>query len=124
MTSLLQSLNNLAGFLGYLIVLVATIVAGRSMSRSKANEQATEAQKNTMAAMHEEIDILRKRIDDIKVENADIRKENARLQVTIDTIKTALKGMGLAVTIDGEMVLINDGKSSIATRIKQNGGQP
>jgi peptidoglycan hydrolase CwlO-like protein len=123
MIALLQSLNSIAGFLSIFVLFVVTIISGRYMARSKINEKAIETQKSAIEAMHEEIDILRGRVDDIKSENTEIRKENTRLQMIIETIKTALKGLGLAVTIDGNMVSINDGKSSIAKEIhdKQNG---
>ena len=123
MISLIQSLNSFAGLISVVLLLIVSIVAGRYTVKSNVHNTTNEAQKSAIEAMHAEIDVLRGKIEDIKSESMDIKKENIRLQITIDTIKSALKGMGLVVTVDGEMVMINDGKSSVATRMHTVNGQ-
>ena len=104
------------------LLLVVSIVAGRYMAKSNVSSAASEAQKNAIDAMQTEMTVLRGRIDDIKNESASIKKENVRLQLIMETISAALKGMGLIITIEGEMVKIrDDNNNSTTTRIHGTG---
>jgi len=123
MIALLQSLSAFAGLISMVLLLVVAVVAGRYMAKSSIGDAASKAQKSAIDAMGEELVVLRGRIDDIKSENTDIRKENTRLQFLMETIVSALKGMGLIVTIEGELVIIKDTNTngSVTTRIHGTG---
>lgn len=122
MIALMQNLSTFAGLVSVVLLLAVSVAAGKYMARSNINSQASEAQKNTIDAMNVEISILRTRIDDIKINNTEIQKENARLQLTMNTISTALRSMNLIVTIEGEMVIIRDNNNnSTVTRIHSVG---
>jgi regulator of replication initiation timing len=123
MLPFIQSLNSFAGLISIVLLLVVAIVSGRSMSKSNVNHDTIEAQEKTINAMKEEMGILRGKIDDVKTENADIKKENTRLQLIMETISAALKGMGLIITIEGDMVRILNNGSSITKKIQGQNGQ-
>lgn len=107
----IQALSNIAGFISIGITLLAILIGGFYMGKSNASKTASEAQQGAITAMQAEINVLRGRTDDQK-------KEIVKLEQTIDTICTALKLRGLVITIQGEMVNIQDknGHSS-TTRI-------
>src|SRR5690348_17191958 len=78
-------------------------------------KSTSEAQNSTMDAMGKEIQILRERVDDAE-------KENIRLELTIQTICAALEKKNFFITIQGEMVNIEDRRSggrSTHTRIRR-----
>jgi hypothetical protein len=123
MIALFQSLSAFAGLISMVLLLVVAVFAGRYMTKSGINDASAKAQKSAMDAMHEEITILKGRVEDVKSDNVDIRKENTRLQFLMETIVSALKGMGFIVTIEGELVIIKDTNTngSVTTRIHGTG---
>jgi hypothetical protein len=112
----LQTVSEFSGLLSLIFVMAGAVYAARFVGKSKATNTASDAQEKAINAMEARLDVQEKNINDLT-------KENTRLQLIIETIGAALKGMGFVVTIDGEMVRINDGKSSIAKKIQHNGTQ-
>lgn len=98
--------------------MVITIVGGVAVAiflgKSKAGAAANAEQEKAINAMQ-------KRLDAQAQDIADLRMENTRLEQTIDTICKALKvKKGLVVTIQGEMVSIEDRNGNMTTtRIHQ-----
>jgi hypothetical protein len=123
MIALFQSLSAFAGLISMVLLLVLAAISGRYMVKSGISKEAIQAYKDTMDAMHAEITILKGRVEDVKNDNVDIRKENTRLQFLMETIVSALKGMGFIVTIEGELVIIKDTNTngSVTTRIHGTG---
>lgn len=112
----LQIVSELSGPLSLIFVVLGAVYAARFTGKNQAANTATEAQEKAIGALESRLNVQEKSI-------ADLTKENARLYLIFDTIKAALKNMGMAVTIDGEMVIINDGKNSITTPIHGARGQ-
>jgi hypothetical protein len=110
----LQIVSEYSGLLSLIFVISGAVYAARYVGKGKAADTAADAQEKAIGAMEARLNVQEKSI-------ADLTKENARLCLVFDTIKAALKSMGMMVTIDGEMIIINDGKTSVTTRIKQNG---
>lgn len=111
MNAIIQSLNSFAGLFSMLVVFFAAFFASKAMSKSKINEEASNAQQRLMGTMKDEIASLRRKVDDTA-------KDNTRLKQTIDTIIVALKKRGLFVTIDGDMVNIADGNGKASTTVR------
>jgi hypothetical protein len=123
MIALFQSLSAFAGLISMVLLLIVSVVAGRYMAKSSIGKEASEAQKSAIEAMNTELGVLKGRIDDIKSENATIRRENIRLQSLMETIAAALKGMGLIITVEGELVRIKNEVSNenVVQRIHGSG---
>lgn len=109
----IQTLSNIAGLVSF----GAVVVGGVYMARGKAGKQASEAQQSAITALQAELTILRQRVTDTE-------KENIKLQQTIDTICSALKMRGLIITVQGEMINIQDGTNSTITRIRGTNTTP
>jgi hypothetical protein len=105
-----QLISTLAGVLGFGI---ATFVAFFAV-RNGVMKDANAAQSSAIDAMQFEIKALRERVDDTE-------KENIRLEQTMQTICVALEKKGFFITIQGEMVNIEDRRSnkSTTTRIRR-----
>jgi hypothetical protein len=114
----LQIVNSYAGLVSMVFVLVGAFFTARYSGKSKASSTATDAQDKAMNAMEMRLNVQEKNI-------SDLTKENMRLQLIIETISSALKGMNLVVTIEGELVRIKDenNNSSVTTRIHNQNGQ-
>jgi regulator of replication initiation timing len=112
MIALFQSLSAFAGLISMVLLLVVAVFAGRYMTKSGISDASNKAQKSAMDAMHEEITILKGRIEDVKKDSADMKKENMRLQLIMETIAASLKGMGLIVSVEGDLVRIKNEVSS------------
>lgn len=114
--NLIQSLSALAGLIvagtGFIVAIVGAfylIKSGVGKTVTKANQDAITALQATITAMQADASILRGKIEDMA-------KDNTRLSQTIDTICAALKIKGMVITIQGEIVNIEDknGKSTTA----------
>lgn len=113
--SFLQTVSEYSGLISIVFAIALAIYTARFAGKSKATNTATDAQDKAIVALETRLEVQEKN-------TSDLTRENARLYLIIDTIKAALKSMGFVVTIDGEVVIIGDGKSSVTTRIhKQNG---
>lgn len=94
-----------------ILTIAAAIIAARSSGKNDAIKSATDAQSKTIDAMQSRLDVQSSSIEEM-------RKENIRLQLIIETVSSALKSMGLIVSIEGEMVKIKDNNNnSTTTRI-------
>lgn len=112
-SDLLQILSTGAGLLGFGIAVVVAFFAVKNGVMKSANE----VQSSAINALETEMGILRERVEDTE-------KENARLEQIIDTICAALKRRGLIISIQGEMINIQDKRgSSTTTRIRRSPGQ-
>lgn len=107
---ILQLISALAGVLGFGIAAVVAFFAVRGGLMKHAND----AQGSAIDAMQAEIQTLRVRVEDTE-------KENVRLQQIIQTICTALEKKGFVISIQGEMINIEDkrGNRSSTTRIRR-----
>ncbi len=97
-----------------LILTLCGIFGGILAFRNGFTRTANEVQERVINALESEITTLRMRIEDVE-------RENNRLQQTILTICEALKKRGLAVSIDGNLVSISDGKDTHSMRIQAAG---
>jgi hypothetical protein len=108
-SDILSILSASAGVLGFGIACVVAFFAVRNGVMKSAND----AQSSAISAMRSEMETLRERIEDAE-------EENARLEQIIDTICAALKKRGLVISIQGEMINIEDRKGgSTTTRIRR-----
>lgn len=105
----LQTLSTIAGLVSLGIVIVGAIY----VVRSNVGKATSDAQQNAITALQAEVATLRNRIEDAE-------KENMRLQQTIQTICAALKVRGMVITIQGEMIHIQDDKGNSTTTHMQN----
>lgn len=105
----IQMLSTVAGLISF----VVTIVGGFYLVKSGVNKNVSEAQQSAISAMQSELSTLRNRI-------ADAEKDRVRLEHTIETICAALLTKGMVITIQGEMVSIQEGKTTLTTRIKSH----
>jgi len=110
---LLSLLSNGVGFISLGVTLVLAYFAVKSGKMQTANT----AQGSAIAAMKEEMEILRSRVADGEKRVAEAERKNTRLELTIGTICEALKLRGLVITIQGEIVNIQDVNGSTTTRI-------
>lgn len=109
---MLQILSTGAGLLGFGIAVVVAFFAVRSGVLKSAND----AQSSAISALRTEVETLRERVEDAE-------KENTRLEQIIDTICVALKKRGLVISIQGEMINIEDKRGgSTTTRIRRVSG--
>lgn len=91
------------------VLALAALIGGLVAFLRGNRTEVTRIQDETIKAFKERLEILEKR-------QADLEKDNQRLQQTIETIKAALKQKGIHITIDGDMVIIEDGSSISAKR--------
>lgn len=69
--------------------------------------------KSEVSAIQEKtIQALKIRLETVEAKQADLEKDKIRLEQVIDTIQSALTKRGIHITIDGDMVTIDDGKAS------------
>jgi hypothetical protein len=105
---LLQMISTGAGILSLGITLIVAYFAARNGILKSAND----AQTSALGAMSLELQTLRERIEDAE-------KENARLDQIIDTICAALKRRGLIISVQGEMIHIQDANGTTSQRIRK-----
>lgn len=110
--SLIQSISALSGLVTTGTVLIIAIIGSFYVVRSGVRKTTIEAQQDAIKALQTQVLVLRSSMDDLT-------KENARLELVTQTICMALKARGMHITIQGEMISIEnikDGKTTI-TRI-------
>lgn len=83
------------------ILLLLALIGGFFAFRNGKRTELVKLQKDTIDALQQRADSLEKKIGDLE-------KENHLQQHIIDTIISALKQRGMAVTVDGDMVTIAD----------------
>lgn len=104
-----QALSTIAG----IVSMGITIVGAVYIVRSNTGKATSDAQQNAISALQAEVATLRNRIEDAE-------KENTRLQQVIQTICAALKVRGMVITIQGEMIHIQDDKGTSTTTHMQS----
>lgn len=90
----------------YLVLLTCIVIGGLFAMRKGYSKEAQEAMKSLNDTLDEEIKGLRRRVDDLE-------RDRATQDRVIATIRSVLKTYNLRVTIQGDVVTINDsvGKS-------------
>lgn len=115
MGNMLSLLSAGAGLLSLGITLVGAFFVVRSGRLQSANT----AQSSAISAMQSEMAVMNQRIEDKEKENEQLNKKITHLELTIDTICAALKRRGLVISVQGEMVSIEDKRgNSTTTRIR------
>ncbi len=111
--SFLQIVQSYSGLVSMIFAIASAIYFARFVGKNKASNTVSDAQEKAISAMEARLEVQEKNINDLT-------KENTRLQLIIETISSALKGMNLVVTIEGELVKIKDenNNSSIAKRMQ------
>lgn len=89
----------------YLVFTVGTFLGSIVIARVGIAKSANEIQQRVIMALQGEINVLK---DEINV----LKKENVRLKQTLSLIKKALKSKGLTITIDGDLISIQDEQGS------------
>jgi len=114
MNAILQGLNTNVGILSFIVSIGVAWMVARTLAKSQVGDATNQAQNEAIKAMEEEIKSIRRKIEDLT-------KEKNKLEQTIDTICAALRIRGLVITIQGEIVHIEDrnGKTT-TTRISKN----
>jgi hypothetical protein len=72
--------------------------------------------KSNIDGMKETIDVLTGQMAAMKESLAMVKEENVRLKTVIETISSALKQKGILITIEGEMVTLEDGRRTSSMR--------
>lgn len=84
-----------------LLITISLLVGGIAAYRHGFTRTANEVQERVIHALQSEIQSLHDRVDALE-------RENTRLNYIISTMCSALKQRGLHVTIDGDIVSIQD----------------
>jgi septal ring factor EnvC (AmiA/AmiB activator) len=98
-----------------LISLGITLVGAFFVIKSGRLQSANTAQSSAISAMQSEMAVLRGKIEDKEKENEQLNKKITHLELTIDTICAALKKRGLIISVQGEMVNIEDKRGNSST---------
>lgn len=116
--SLIQTISALSGIISTGTIVVIAIVGSYYIVRSGVGKTTASAQQDAIVALQAQVSALK---DDV----ADLTKENARLEQVVQTICSALKTRGMIITVQGELISIEEvktGKTTV-TRIHENGRQ-
>jgi cell division protein FtsB len=100
----MSDIYNAAGILNTALML-CLIIGGSLAIRSGKQQQAGSIQSQVIDALKAELETLQRRVDSLE-------KENTRLTQIMSLIKQALRKRGLTITIDGDLVTIDDGRGS------------
>ena len=101
----------LAGWPGVLLTLFAMIVYGwytNKSIKSKVEDIAKQANKDAIAAMQTHLNILKERMEEAE-------KDNERMKHELQAIYLALKARGIYVSVDRNMVHVQDSRGSSTT---------
>jgi cell division protein FtsB len=103
-----------------LVSTLAIVIGGYTAFRLNLQQTCTGIEQRTREAMKQEIDTLKDKITDLKDHITELEKENVRSKQIIETIKSALKKKGLLISIDGDLLSIQDNavSSTYTTRIR------
>lgn len=94
-----------------LIIALCTFIGGYIAFRYGVQKQAGEIQEHVIAALDAEMSVLRSRIEHLE-------KENERQAQIISTIKAAMRKRGFIISIDGEIVYVQNGGTTQAQHIQ------
>lgn len=110
---MLQVISNYAGLFSIILTIAAAVMLAKNTGKNNAEKDAAEAQSKTINAMQARLDVQSSSIEEM-------RKENARLEQLVGTICSALKTRGMLITIQGELINIEDLKSGKMTVTRIN----
>lgn len=91
-----------------LILILATMLGGVFVFRNSKKAGIVQIQSDTIIAMQQQIDTL-------KDNQEALQKENIHLQYVIETIVQALQQKGIIITINGEMITLQDAKGQTSS---------
>lgn len=97
------------------ILLLATLIGGAFVFRGNRKTAIVRIQNDTITALQQQLDAL-------KAGQEALEKENSRMEYIIETITMALEQKGIFISINGEMITLEDAKgqsSSIRRSTKQ-----
>lgn len=98
----MNELSNLFSVVNVAITLLV-LVGGYMAIKSANHRQSGEIQSQAIDALKAELEVLQRRLEALE-------RENTRLQQIMSLIKSALRKRGLTISIDGDLVTIDDGK--------------
>lgn len=98
-----------------LISLGITLVGAFFVVRSGRLQSANTAQSSAISALQAEMEVSHKRDEDKDKEIARLNQKITHLELTIDTICAALKRRGLVISVQGEVVNIEDKRGNSTT---------
>lgn len=87
--------------IGNILISLLLLIGGYIAIRSGKQRQAGEIQSQVIDALKAELEALQRRMDTLE-------RENIRLTHIMGLIKTALRKRGLTISIDGDLVTIDD----------------
>ncbi len=93
------------------ILAICLTVGGFLAYRNGRQNQLNKFQQDTNSALKQRVEVLESKV-------LDFEKENVIQRHIIETITSALKQKGIVITIDGDMVTIQD-KSGLSTHRKR-----
>lgn len=97
-----------------IVIALGTLAGGYIAFRHGFNKQASEIQERVIDALETEMNTLRVKINTLE-------KDNEHLRKIIDLITQALNTRGWKITIDGDIVSVNDNSGGSHTgRIQGN----
>jgi FtsZ-binding cell division protein ZapB len=93
---------------------LCTFIGGVIALLQSRNKGISSIKDETILALQQQVEAIKSRQDSLE-------KENERLKQIIETIQSALKARGVHITIDGEVVIIEESTvKRQATKIKEN----
>lgn len=95
----------------YLILLGGIVVGGIFAVRKGYSKETQEAMERLNATLDGEIKVLRRRVDDLE-------QERSTQDRVIATIRRVLKEYHLRITIQGDVVTVNDGTKSRSAAVQ------
>lgn len=114
MNAIIQGLNANVGLLSFFMSIFVVFLVSKSLAKSQVGDATSKAQNDAIQAMQEEIASLRRKVEDLT-------RDKIRLEQTIDTICAALKIRGMVITIQGELIHIEDKNGKTTTTRIHNG---
>jgi cell division protein FtsB len=100
----MNTIYSAVGIINTIIVILA-FAGGYIALKSGKHEKVGEIQDQVISALKAELETLQRRMDSLE-------KENTRLNQIMGLIKSALRRRGLTISIDGDLVTIDDGKGN------------
>lgn len=102
-----------------ILVLFASLAIGLAVTLGMVFAFRTSMSKTAQEIQDRVIEALEKQINSLQDKIAELEKENALHKQTLGLIRSALRKRGLIISIDGDLITINDigGNTSYTGRI-------
>lgn len=91
-----------------ILLVIAAMVGGYMALKSGKHRTSGEIQGQAIEALKAELDVMRSRLEALE-------KENTKLEQTMGLIRQALRRRGMTISIEGDLVTIDDGLGSSQT---------